>query len=84
MPDWLLASQMRKPEAAEKCAGILSASGFRPLSRQKKLQTRFYSAAATSSEEDAKPRSPAGANKRFMLKLCSVNPDTGGESGRWP
>lgn len=76
--DTVLAAQMRKQNVAEKCAGIPSASGFGSMKPSKKLQTRFYSAAATSSEEDAKPCSPVGANKRFMVKLCSVNPDTGG------
>ena len=43
---------------------------------KRKPQTGFNSAAATSSEEDAKPRSPAGAIKSFMEKLRSVNPDS--------
>lgn len=43
---------------------------------KRKLQTGFNSAAATSSVEDAKPRSPAGAIRSFMEKLRSVNPDS--------
>jgi hypothetical protein len=74
--DTVLAAQMRKQNVAEKCAGIPSASGFASIKPSKKLQTRFYSAAATSFEEDAKPRSPAGANKRFMENLRAVNLDS--------